>query len=71
MSIRPYSPDDLGKVVRVFRSNSPKYFAQEEENGQPIFLQSTPARAFYEKFELHRVRWFRARRRYLRAAAAY
>ena len=38
MNIRPYSPDDLEKVVRVFRSNIPKYFVPEEENGLRDFL---------------------------------
>lgn len=38
MQIRPFSQDDLGAVVEVFRSNIPKYFGPSEELGLLEFL---------------------------------
>ena len=38
MSIRPYTPDDLGAVVAIFRSNIPKYFGPGEESDLREFL---------------------------------
>lgn len=37
-SIRRYKPEDLESVVAIFRSNIPKYFTPEEEDGLYDFL---------------------------------
>lgn len=37
-SIRRYKPEDLESVVAIFRSNIPKYFTPEEEEGLHDFL---------------------------------
>ena len=46
MHIRLYSPDDLEDVVRVFRSNIPKYFVPEEETGLRDFLSNQQGQYF-------------------------
>ena len=46
MNIRHYSPDDLEKVVGVFRSNIPKYFVPGEERGLREFLSELPGHYF-------------------------
>lgn len=40
--IREYRPSDLEGVIRVFRSNIPKYFGQEEESGLRSYLGEFP-----------------------------
>lgn len=37
-NIRKYSPEDLESVIAIFRSNIPKYFTPEEEDGLHDFL---------------------------------
>ncbi len=40
MNIRKYKADDLDAVVAIFRSNIPKYFVPEEEEGLRNFLEN-------------------------------
>lgn len=47
MKIRPYTADDLGAVVAVFRSNIPKYFTPEEEPGLHEFLSDLSSLDYY------------------------
>ena len=42
VTIREYRPSDLEGVVRVFRSNIPKYFGPEEESGLRSYLGEFP-----------------------------
>ena len=42
MNFREYSCEDLQNVIRVFRSNIPKYFSPEEENDLRLYLEESP-----------------------------
>lgn len=45
--IRPFSDGDLDAVIAVFRSNIPKYFGPDEEQGLRDFLRDTRADDYY------------------------
>ncbi|MGD9588860.1 MAG: GNAT family N-acetyltransferase [Pyrinomonadaceae bacterium] len=45
--IRPFADADLDAVIAVFRSNIPKYFGPEEEQGLRDFLRDTRAEDYH------------------------
>jgi hypothetical protein len=47
MNLRPYERRDLDAVVAIFRSNIPKYFGPEEEQGLHEFLAAERADNYY------------------------
>jgi predicted GNAT family N-acyltransferase len=46
-TFRPYISDDLEAVVGVFRSNIPKYFRPEEEQGLRDFIEGEHAADYF------------------------
>jgi GNAT superfamily N-acetyltransferase len=47
MEVRPYCVEDLPAVVKIFRSNIPKYFGPGEENGLHDFLNGPDSAEYY------------------------
>lgn len=47
MNLRPYEQRDVDAVVAIFRSNIPKYFGPEEEQGLHEFLATERADNYY------------------------
>ena len=45
--LRQYAPEDEPAVIAIFRSNSPKYFTIDEEQGLQDFLNSKLAELYY------------------------
>lgn len=47
MNLRPYRPSDLDAVIKVFRSNIPKYFGADEEPVLRQFLVDSRASNYF------------------------
>ena len=47
IEFRQYAPEDAPAVIGIFRSNIPKYFSKEEEQGLRDFLESDLAQHYY------------------------
>lgn len=47
MRFREYSPPDLAAVIKIFRSNIPKYFGHGEETGLRDFLIDVRSRDYF------------------------